>query len=226
MGEEILDAGDTTEEAPAAEEKSEPTALTDETTEEKSSDDTDAKASEETDHKDDADQKPEDSKADDGKDGAPSEYTEFTVPEGQKLDADAVAEAAPLLKELGATQEQAQKLVDLQSKMMQSAADAQLKAWTDQKSEWRKASENDEEFGKGKYDASVAGARKALRTFGTPELTATLETSGLGDHPEVIRVFSRIANEIGEDNLSFGQGGRDAVKSYADVIFHKHQNPG
>lgn len=208
------------------EEKQETTILTDE----KDGEDEEAtgeKKSEEADReKDDTDDKTADGKTDDSKDGAPDEYEAFTVPDGQELDVEAVAEATPLLKELGATQAQAQALVDFQSSQIQKIAMAQKQAWTDQQSEWRKIAENDEEIGKGKYDESTALARKVVRTYGTPELMDALVTSGMGHHAEFIRVFARIAKDIGEDNLSFGKGNREVVKSHAERIFSQHQNPG
>lgn len=234
MAEEILGTGenDTSTDVKDSGEEKATTALTDdkdgEKKEEKSSEKSgEEKTGDKADHKkDDTDDKTADGKTDDSKDGAPDEYEAFTVPDGQELDTETIAEATPLLKELGATQAQAQSLLDLQSKQIQKIAMAQKQAWTDQQSEWQKDAENDEEIGKGKYDESTALARKVIRTYGTPELMDALVMSGTGHHKEFIRVFARIAKDIGEDNLSFGKGNREAVKSHAETIFHKHQNPG
>ena len=43
---------------------------------------------------------------------APESYTDFSVPEGHTLDAAAIESATPLFRELGLSQDQAQKLVD------------------------------------------------------------------------------------------------------------------
>ena len=46
---------------------------------------------------------------------APESYTDFSVPEGHTLDAAAIESATPLFRELGLSQDQAQKLVDFYS---------------------------------------------------------------------------------------------------------------
>jgi hypothetical protein len=150
------------------------------------------------------DEKSEDGDADKDKDGAPEEYSEFTLPEGMELDAELLAEATPLLKELGATQEQAQKLVDLQAKSVTDFVEAQSKAWADRLSEWKEVRENDAEYGKGKYDESLAIARSAMREVGGPELAKALEETGVGNHPEFIRFFYRVGKAIGEDGIEIG----------------------
>jgi len=176
-----------------------------------------AKEGDDTDH--DTDDKSKDGLADDDKDGAPEEYSDFTLPEGMELDAKLLAEATPLLKDLGATQEQAQKLIDFQTKTLTDFADAQTKAWTDQLGEWKTARENDAEYGKGKYDASLAAARSAMRTIGGTELVTALEETGMGNHPEMIRVFYRLSKVIGEDTLNFGEGSVEGGKTLADKLF-------
>jgi|TARA_R110000796_G_scaffold8637_8_gene28150 hypothetical protein len=209
------------EEISSADESAEtnPTALTEPelSAEDKTELTAEAATDETTDHN--ADEKPEDSVADKGKDGAPEEYSDFTLPEGVNLDAAAVAEAIPLLKEMGATQEQAQKLVDLQVQTMTGLMDAQSKAWTDQLGEWKDARETDAEFGKSKYDESIAIARKGMREFGEPALFAALEETGMGNHPELIRAFYRVGKAIGEDGFNFGSSNTEGGQSLAEKLF-------
>lgn len=218
MAEEIVG------EAPAAEasEETPTTALTeDEGTEAKASEDgASAEASEETDHKaDDTTEKSTDSDADGGESGAPENYEPFQLPDGIEMNSEALEQLTPMLKDMGASQDQAQKLIDLQTETVQNLFAGQQRAWTDKQSEWRKAAENDDEFGKGKYDASLTVARRAMREIGTPELTDALNESGMGNHREFIRFFYRVGVAIGEDNLSFGTANQQGKKSAADRIF-------
>lgn len=165
------------------------------------------------------DDKSKDGKADEGKDGAPEQYQDFSVPEGYEVDAELLSEFTPLLKELGASQEQGQKFVDLQAKVVQKVTDAQAKVWADTQGDWRKAGETDEEFGKGKYDESIMLARKAMRTIGGEGLVDALNKTGMGNHPEFIRFFYRVGKEIGEDNFSFGSANKDGAKTLAERMF-------
>lgn len=57
---------------------------------------------------------------------------------------------------------------------------------------------------KGDYDVSLTHMKRAFRQFATPELTATLESSGLGNHPEIIKMFVRIGQMIGEPRFQEG----------------------
>jgi len=189
-------------------------------TEEKTDDTGEKKASEETADKDgDTDDKSKDGDADKEVAGAPDKYEEFAVPEGIEINPEVLEEFTPLLKAIGANQDQAQKLVDLQLKLSQRAVDEQTKQWAEIQGGWKEAAETDDEFGKRDYDASVATARRAMRTVGTPALGKALEETGMGNHPEFIRFFYRVGKAIGEDSLSFGGVGKGADKSAAEKIF-------
>ena len=216
MGEEILgDAEGAGESAPEG--STELTADDSGEAEAKASEDTASKAASET--ANDTSKKPEDGDADKGIEGAPETYANFQVPDGQEIDAEVLAEFTPLLKEAGLSQDQAQKFVDLQSRVTEKFAQTQQKAWADQQSVWREAAETDEEFGKGKYDASIVIARKAMREVGSPELAKALEETGTGNHPEFIRFFKRVGDAIGEDGMSFGGSSKPGEKSLAERMF-------
>ena len=49
------------------------------------------------------------------------------------------------------------------------------------------------------FDCNLKTAQRTLEHFGTPELTALLDESGLGDHPELIRFALRVGRRLGED---------------------------
>ena len=178
------------------------------------------KGGEDTDHKDgDADDKSEDSEANKDESGAPEEYKDFDLPEGVELDEEILAEFTPVLKDLGASQEDAQKLLDLQMKMAEKVQTAQNEEWAETQDKWVKDGEADKEFGKGKYDESVSFARKALLDIGTPELRAALESTGMGNHPEFVRFFFRVGKAISEDDFSFGKEVPGTKKSQAERMF-------
>jgi|ETNvirnome_2_300_1030623.scaffolds.fasta_scaffold00986_9 hypothetical protein len=169
------------------------------------------------DHK--ADEEPKDGDADKGQDGALDEYAEFTVPEGMTIDKEAVKEFHPLLKDVGASQEQAQAFIDLQVKVSGKLMQDQRDAWAETQGKWKDAGQVDEEFGKGKYEESIGIARRAMREIGGPPLFKALEDTGMGNHPEFIRVFYRIGKAIGEDNIDFGTINQGSVKSLAERMY-------
>jgi len=217
MAEEFLE-GDGTEEDSAPEGN---TALT---ADEESVSEAAAKAVEKEAAKDggadhDTDEKSEDSKADEDKDGAPATYADFKLPEGMDMDQEALEAAMPLFKEMKASQETAQKVVNVASQMVEKVLAKQQTAWTDRVAEWTKDAENDDEYGKASYDKSIMIARSAMRTVGGPNLAKALEETGTGNHPELIRVFYRLGKAIGEDGLDFGSVNSGGQKSLADRLF-------
>lgn len=147
----------------------------------------------------------------------PEKY-EFSLPEGVTLNESLVEEATPVFKELGLTQDQAQKLVDLQVKHEQSAYKAQVEAWEMTTQNWRHAAETDQEFGGLQFKDNLAIARKALTEFGTKELKEALDLTGTGNHPEILRFFYRVGKAISEDKVRTG-GQPKTAKTAAEILF-------
>ena len=126
----------------------------------------------------------------------PESY-EFTAPEGVELLDGAKEAYAEIAKELKLTQEQAQAAFEKLATKGQANQQARFEAI---RAEWGQQASTDQEFGGDKLQENLAAAKKALDTFGTPELTKLLNESGLGNHPEVIRVFVRAGKALGEDS--------------------------
>nr|ELR5076628.1 peptidase [Providencia rettgeri] len=145
---------------------------------------------------------------------APEKY-EFTAGEGQELDKEAVAAFEPIARELGLSNEQAQKIVDVYgSTIIPQIAKQQEAAWQKQVTEWAETVKADKELGS---IESIGNAQKAMDQFGTPELKQYLNDSGLGNHPELFRIFSRIGKAMSEDG--FVSGSSENARSAADVLF-------
>lgn len=121
----------------------------------------------------------------------PDKY-EIKVPEGLQLDAAVLNEYTPIFKELGLTQEAAQKLVESNLAIQQAAQARQLQAWEGE----LKA---DKDFGGKNFEANVAEAQKAVGRFLTPQDKAFLDQTGLGNHPGLVKMFLRIGKAISED---------------------------
>ncbi|WP_272514610.1 MULTISPECIES: peptidase [unclassified Providencia] len=145
---------------------------------------------------------------------APEKY-EFTAGEGQELDKEAVAAFEPIAREIGLSNEQAQKIVDVYgSTIIPQIAKQQEAAWQKQVTEWAETVKADKELGSVE---SIGNAQKAMDQFGTPELKQYLNDSGLGNHPELFRIFSRIGKAMSEDG--FVSGSSENALSTADVLF-------
>lgn len=135
--------------------------------------------------------------------GAPESY-EFKAPEGTQFDDAVIGAFSEVAKELNLPQDQAQKVLD---KMAPVIAARQAEQFQAARTEWAEAAKTDKEFGGEKLTENLGTAKKALDALATPELRTLLEESGLGNHPEVIRVFYRAGKAISEDRFVTGRNG-------------------
>lgn len=125
----------------------------------------------------------------------PEEYADFTMPEGIEVDKSLTDGFKPIAKELGLTQEQAQKLVDYYASGVLAQRQEQ---WAGVQKGWQESAKVDKEFGGTQFNENMGLAKSALDKFGTPELKQFLDQYGGGNNPEVIRFFYRVGKAMAE----------------------------
>lgn len=148
--------------------------------------------------------------------GVPEKY-EFKVPEGQKLDEAAVKEATEVFRDLGLTNEQAQKLIDLDFKRQAASA----KAFKEQTETWVKEVKDDPDVGRDKFNATISKVQAVVKKFGDGDLVDMLDHYGIGNHLSVIKFISRIASALGEDTREEHEvgGGKAEEKTAEEVLY-------
>lgn len=146
---------------------------------------------------------------------APETY-EFKAPEGRAFDPEVIAEYSRVAKELNLSQEAAQRVLDSVGPKLAERQAAQVEAI---RNGWAESSKADKEFGGEKLSENLSVAKKALDQFGTAELRALLNESGIGNHPEVIRFMYRAGKAISEDKVITGAAAtaKSGPKSFADL---------
>lgn len=157
--------------------------------------------------------KADDKKADDkAAPKAPEKY-ELKPGEGVKLSADVQTKFEAIARELDLPQEAAQKMLDLAPELNKMYASNLEEVAQATSTKWHEETRNDKELGGDNYDSTMALVAKTRDAFATPELTALLQRfdakknpngTGLGNHPEVIRLFARIGSRISEDGKFVG----------------------
>lgn len=148
----------------------------------------------------------------------PEEYI-FTAPEGSQLDTELMAKVVPVFKEAGLTQAKADQLTELFGKeILPTIQRRQEAAWKAEVDGWAEATKKDPEIGGTKFEASVANAARAVNTI-NPGLTAVLDKYGLGNHPEMIRAFSKVADLMAEDTISTQRKNEQTGKTIAERMF-------
>ena len=111
---------------------------------------------------------------------------------------------------------------------VQRMMDGQSDAVLDQQRQFEDwGNEMKKEYGTA-YDEKVGMARRAVRAFGSDQLTDLLNNTGLGNHPEMIRAFAKIGAELSTSNQfkdaeeagSFGMTPEDARAEIARIRSH------
>lgn len=87
-----------------------------------------------------------------------------------------------------------------------------------QRNEWRRQAMNDREIGGPYFAANLNTAKRALDVYGTPEIREMLASTGMGDNPEVIRMFYRIGKTLSEDSMvAGGMSSNNNVRTFDDA---------
>ncbi|WP_272962321.1 hypothetical protein [Alcanivorax jadensis] len=151
---------------------------------------------------DDSQQPPASDDGEEAPQGAPEKY-EWSLGEGVAVDEQLAGEFEPIARELNLSNDQANKLA---SEMLPKVQQRMSDNWQKQVDEWKQAAESDKEFGGAKFEQTMTDARKALESYGSPELTEVLDQTGLGNHPALIRVFAQMGASMKEDRTVKPEG--------------------
>ena len=135
-------------------------------------------------------------------------YEPFTLPENVSLDEAKVSEFTNLLSDLemkgkadhALVQEFGQKAVDLfineQKNLVEQINKTQLDTWEKTKTTWKDQTLADPEIGGNRFQTALTSAQTFIRTHGgtaeqQAEFRALMDTSGLGNHPAMIRLLAK-----------------------------------
>ena len=171
---------------------------------------------------------------DDGADGAVPETYEYTPPEGMpEIDEvsqsrlDDFGEAARGMK---LSQDQYQSLVEYDTKRAAAATEGAVVDYQNRVNGWADATKADTELGGEDLQRNLSVAKLGMDTYGTPELAQLLAAPspenpdglGLGNHPEIIRLFNRVGGTLKESDLIEGdtvvQGETGLKKMYPSMF--------
>jgi hypothetical protein len=159
----------------------------------------------------------------------PDKY-DLKLPEDSVFDEALFEKAAPVYKELGLSQEQAQKVTDFISAeataLTQLYLDAQQPggaAWEERVTAWESEAKKHPELGGGdeaKFKVNVELAKRVLVTYFPKEVHDVLYKTGYASHPAFLRALVKIGQASSEDSLIVPRG--DPVpekKSTAELLY-------
>lgn len=142
-------------------------------------------------------------------------FESFKLPEGLTADPDAFTNLTSMLGEFEVktkanhdeVQAFGQSLVDRHveqlNKTIKQVSDVWAQNWENQKKDWFESFKSDPEIGGNRMDTTLAAARQFIRTHGgTPqqqqEFRDLMNTSGVGNHPAVIRMLAKASKVMSE----------------------------
>lgn len=142
---------------------------------------------------------------------APETYTNFTMPEGRTLNKETLGEATTLFRELGLSQESAQKLIDFATKNQISTEDAGKAAYTAMREGWRSEVLKDTTLSTGtdlkpEVKQSIGRAIDNLGSELGPQFRQILDTSGIGDNPTMVKAMYELSKFVTEGRPVVGGG--------------------
>lgn len=148
--------------------------------------------------------------------GAPEKY-EFDLGEGVNFDKEAFDAIEPVLRDMDLSQDAAGKIVGAYAEkvmpVLQARAEQQASEAGDQlRADWARETMADKELGGVKLDESKAMAARAMSRFlpqneEGQQFRTFLNESGLGNHPQMMRILARVGRELGEASADPGAGG-------------------
>lgn len=162
-----------------------------------------------------ADDKPADKDGKPKADDAPIDY-KFELPKDVTIDETRLGEFTTIAKDLKLPADAAQKIVDLAVAQQKAAVQAhveQVKAWGSEVAA-------DKEIGKPENQAL---ARKAVEQFGSPALKTLLNETGIGNHPELVRLMYQVGKAISEDKVIVGRGDAPAAPRDPAAVLYPNQ---
>lgn len=138
------------------------------------------------------------------------------------LDASHVEKIASFAKERGFSQEHAQVLLDRENEAVSGFAKKQVDDLKKKAEVWVSEVKNDAELGGDGFNKNIEMAKRVVSRFGSDSLKKTLDDTGLGSHPELVRFVARIGKAMSEDQLVIpSHSGGAGKKNLADVLYDK-----
>lgn len=147
--------------------------------------------------------------------------------DGKTVDMDAalVEQATPIFKGLGFTNEQAQGVAQFYAKEVLPGVSQVVQQQTldllgmSDMGQWAAQIKADKEIGGANYEQNLTLIAAGRDAYASKELVALFETSRLGNHPEVARLFLKLGKSLSEGDVTRGDGRGTGEVSAASILY-------
>jgi hypothetical protein len=153
-----------------------------------------------------------------GAKSVPEKY-ELKLPKNSHLTKEHVDNLMAHAKERGMSNEDAQKLLDRESQAVSGYVADQTKRQGQLRDTWYEQVKNDKELGGDNFKRTSENARRVVDRFASEHLKQELNKTGLGNHPELLRMMSKIGEAMADDKFVLTTERPAPKKSTADVLY-------
>lgn len=153
------------------------------------------------------------------------DVSSLKMPEGFAKDDAVLSEFGKLAKDAGIKGEHAQKMFDLYANTVGAQQKKATESLAAEHARWVESLKSDKEVGGQTFDANVKLAQKAMHKYATPELRDFLSSTGLGNHPELVRLMVRVGKALGEDSIAPTSSSGGISASNSDAAFLRDLYP-
>jgi hypothetical protein len=144
---------------------------------------------------------------------------ELKLPENSLLDQTKVDEVLAYAKAKGLNNEQAQDLLNREDATLKTFIANQNETLAKVSQEWKQQAMTDKEIGGPDFNKNVEMAHRAIKQYGNETLINYLNESGLGNHPDVVRMFMRIGKAMADDKIITSSSKTTVSRSLEDVFY-------
>ena len=145
-----------------------------------------------------------DTSAERPEDGVPEEY-DLKVQEGFTWDKAAADEVAPMFRELGLTNAQAQTLADFYMNKVNGLKADSAAAYRKAQAEEMAVTQADPEVGGRALKENLGYCAQAMDRFGGREFRAELERHGMANNVHMVKFLAKVGREMAGDRLVTGE---------------------
>jgi hypothetical protein len=130
----------------------------------------------------------------------PVEYKDLKIPEGIDSEDLGLSKFVEIASQKGIPQEAAETIIAELAPQIADALKAPYQEWHKLQTEWQSQVKDDPEIGGANYNSTMTNIAK-LRdnpAYCSPAFVEALKITGVGNHPEFIRTFNKIALALNE----------------------------
>lgn len=162
--------------------------------------------------------------SDAGEETIPENY-DFKMPDGMEMNESLANAISPVFKDLGLTQQQADKLTGAYAEVQAQAAAHSQELFTNQLKSWKEELEKDKTFGGDSFSENSGQVANFVQSTVPAEIKdeviSFLNETGAGNHPGLVKYFHHLSKtfSVSEDVPGSGQAFSQRGKSREERMY-------